>query len=375
MVNTDSRYKNIFDTVGASIWEEDWSEVIGLLNNVKAKGITDFRLFLQENPDFAALAAKKIKVLDANNHTLKLYKAESKDQLFSSLILVFEKSFTTFKEELIALYNGRHEFESEAVNQTLTGERIDVLLTLAHPEWDKEFKHVVVTIMDIGKRKKVEKALNRSIREKEVLLSELHHRTKNSMQVIAGMLSLKSGYIVDSGVQDIFSEMQNRIYSMSMVHEELYHSNDISSIDLGNYLKKLGTYLLDAYGVSQNRIAISFKLEDVLVSLDVAVPLGLILNELLSNSLKYAFPGDRKGKIDVILIKVTNGTINIRVSDDGIGTDLDFRKNNSMGMQLVFEICEQQLGGSISFHNKDGLSWNIKFKDRKNDRLKAVNTE
>ena len=375
MDNPDSRYKTIFDTVGASIWEEDWSEVITLLNSVKEKGITDFRIYLQENTDFAVLAAKKIKVLDVNDHTLKLYKAESKEQLFSSLIMVFEKPFTTFKEELVAIYEGKNKFESEAVNQTLTGEKIDVLLTLTHPEWDKEFKHVVITIMDIGKRKKVEKALNSSLREKEILLNELHHRTKNNMQIIVGMLSLKSGYITDSGVQDIFSEMQNRIYSMSMVHEDLYHSNDLSSIDLKDYVEELGNHLLNAFSVLDGRIKIKYNLKNVLLSIDTAVPLGLVLNELFSNSFKHAFPGDREGQIDVVIMRSVDGFIEISVSDNGIGTDLDFRKNNSMGMQLIFEICEQQLGGSISFQNQDGLSWNIKFKDIKNDRLKTVNPE
>ena len=273
------------------------------------------------------------------------------------------ESFSTFKEELIAIYEGKNEFESEAVNQTLTGEKIDVLLTFTHPEWDKDFKHVVITIMDIAKRKNVEKALKISLREKEVLLNELHHRTKNNMQVIAGMLVLKSAHIKDSKVLDVLSEMQNRIFSMSMVHESLYHSDDLSSIDLKDYLQELGMHLMDSYGVLDQRVIIKFDLKNILLSIETAVPLGLILNELISNSLKHAFPGDRKGEIDIVLTRANDGFIEIGISDNGIGTDLNFRNQDSMGMQIVFEICEQQLDGDISFQNKEGLSWKIRFED------------
>lgn len=373
MGNSDSRYKTIFDTVGVSIWEEDWSGVIRLLRDVKKEGITDFRKYLDEKSYFIPRAEEKIKILDVNDQTLRLFKAKSKEQLYSSLHICLSESFSTFKEELIVLFEGKNEFESEAVNRTLTGEKIDVLLTLTHPEWDIDFKNVVVTIMDISKRKKVEKDLYNSIKEKEILLNELHHRTKNNMQVISGMLAISSDFISDSIVTNFFTEMQNRIYSMSMVHDELYHSKDLSNINLKVYLQELGNYLHSSYGSNDQKVLIKYDLKNVFLSIDTAIPLGLVMNELFSNAFKYAFPGNRDGRISVILFQDDDGVIEIGISDDGIGTNNNFRKNNSMGTQIIFGICENQLNGNILYQNKNGLSWKIKFKDDLYDnRLKNI---
>ncbi len=218
-------------------------------------------------------------------------------------------------------------------------------------------------IMDITERKLAQEQLQRSVKEKEILLREVHHRVKNNMQVISGLIELQGAQIGDPDIRRLFFESQNRIRTMALIHEILYRSNDYARIDFSIYLHELITYLLASYGRSRDEIAIDTDLSVTHLSLDLAIPCGLIANELISNSFKHAFPNGRKGRITIRLRINTSGDYEFSVSDDGIGSppDLDITKASTFGLQLVNGIATHQMRGSIRLQKAPGTTVTIQF--------------
>ena len=217
---------------------------------------------------------------------------------------------------------------------------------------------------DITERKHFEEQIKASLKEKEVLLGEIHHRVKNNMQVIISMLRLQSANIKDKKYADMFKESQNRIKSMSLIHDKLYQSKGFANIDLGEYVNSLINGLFITYRVDPNKIRLNMEIKDVLLGFENFIPCGLIINELVSNSLKYAFPEGREGEISIALGKINENEIKLTVSDDGIGLpeDLDIRNTESMGLQLVMLLAEYQLKGKIEWNRTGGTGYHIKFK-------------
>jgi len=215
---------------------------------------------------------------------------------------------------------------------------------------------------DITDRKKAEEQIKSSLKEKEVLIKEIHHRTKNNMQVISSLLNLQSELITDKRYIEMFEDSRNRIRSMALVHEKLYQSNDLTNIDFHNYVKNLSSGLQMSYKVSSAQIAIDIQEEVMDLPIDTAIPCGLIINELISNSLKYAFPDGKKGTI-VIAFKETAGGYELRISDNGAGIpeDIDIRKTRSLGLQLIVNLVEHQLQGEIVLDRSHGTEFVIRF--------------
>lgn len=203
-------------------------------------------------------------------------------------------------------------------------------------------------------RKRTNEQLKASLREKEVLLKEIHHRVKNNMQVISSMLNLQSGCVGNPEVVAVLKDSQNRVRSMALIHEKLYQSRDLSRIDFADYLRKLTDDLFRSYGVSPERIALVTHAEGVSLGIDAAIPCGLIVNELVSNCLKHAFPAGRKGEVRVALVP-KNGMYELMVRDNGVGfpKGVDFRNTESLGLQLVTTLTDQ-LEGTIEMNSNGG---------------------
>ncbi|RME85238.1 MAG: GAF domain-containing protein, partial [Caldilineae bacterium] len=219
---------------------------------------------------------------------------------------------------------------------------------------------------EMEQRRQAEEALRTSLREKEVLLQELYHRTKNNMQVISAMLSLEEARVEDPTVSEVFREVQNRIRVMALVHQKLYQSKDLSRIDLSEYVQDLCRLLMQSYNVSPDRIKLKLNVQDTQVLMDIAIPCGLILNELISNAFKYAFPNNAEGEIQVTLKRSPEGDIELVVSDNGVGVppDFDFRQSDTLGLYTVFAIVEHQLQGEIDFESDHGLTCRIRFNEQ-----------
>lgn len=214
----------------------------------------------------------------------------------------------------------------------------------------------------ITQRKKVEEKLKKSLKEKGVLLQEIHHRVKNNMQIISSLLRLQSEQNQDGKIEDENRISQDRIRSMALIHDMLYQSNDFAEIDFSQYIEKLITYLKKIYLTDNDNVKILTDLEKVFLDLNTSVPCGLILNELVTNSLKHAFPSGQKGEINIILKKNKGNKIQISVSDNGVGfpDDYDFENPRSLGLTLVKDLV-RQLDGQIEYSGESGTSLLISF--------------
>lgn len=211
------------------------------------------------------------------------------------------------------------------------------------------------------KLEKREQQIKSSLKEKEVLLKEIHHRVKNNMQIISSLLSLQSRYIKDKDDEEIFKECQNRIRSMAMIHENLYRNPNLAKINLQEYIQNLISGLFSSYGADPQRIKAQINMETVSVDMDKSISYGLIINELISNSLKYAFPKD-EGEINLSLHRLDGIGLEMIIADDGVGfpENLDFRRTESLGLQLVNTLVKQ-LEGEIELENTGGTKFKIKF--------------
>jgi PAS domain S-box-containing protein len=200
-----------------------------------------------------------------------------------------------------------------------------------------------------------------SIKEKEVLLKEIHHRVKNNLQIISSLLNLQSGYIKDKDSIEVFKESQNRIRSMALIHEKLYQSKNMSQINFSEYVSELVSNLFSSYSLNSAHITYHQNINNVLLGIDLAINLGLIINELVSNSFKHAFSPDIKGNL-VIRMKKDDKKYELSVEDDGIGfsPEIDFKKTESLGLQLVMTLVEQ-IGGEIFLSRDNGSNFVIKF--------------
>ncbi len=225
--------------------------------------------------------------------------------------------------------------------------------------------NVIGFVRDITERNRAEETIQASLREKEILLREIHHRVKNNMQVISSLFNLQAGQITAENARRVLKEGQLRIRSMALVHEKLYQSRDLSKIDFADYLRSLAAHLFHFYSVEAGRIRLlETHLEPIYLSVNSAVPCGLLVNELVSNSLKHAFPADRKGTVEVGLRRGEDGIVELRVADDGVGFpgSLDFRRTESLGLQIV-NLLAGQLGGTIELKGGNGTDFRITFRE------------
>jgi PAS domain S-box-containing protein len=215
-----------------------------------------------------------------------------------------------------------------------------------------------------AQRLEAERNLQKSYDEKVMLLKEVHHRVKNNLQIIASLLNLQSRYIKDEPTLAAIKESQNRVKAMALVHEKLYRSEDISHISLDDYIKFLGTGLFQFYDAKSRGITFTLEIHDVNVDINAAIPLGLIINELISNSLKYAFPDGRTGEV-FVSVKKEGHALTILFRDTGIGipADMDWREAKSLGLRLVCSLVEQ-LDGTIELDRSSGTLFTIVVKEK-----------
>ena len=256
--------------------------------------------------------------------------------------------------------------EEESVRTV--GDRVIVFHTIKVPIRNESGAIVGVCgiARDTTERRRMEEALRASVREKEVLIKEVHHRVKNNMQIISSILSLQSGSVRDPAARECLAECQNRIRSMALVHEKLYRSGNLSRIDFAEYLRSLTAALFHACRTDADRVRLDFSAADVSLDVNTAIPCGLIANELIINALKHGFPGERTGSLRIGLDNLGDGRYRMVVADDGAGfpKDLDFRMTETLGLQLV-TLLVGQLDGTIELDRERGTAFTITFNDQK----------
>ncbi|MFH0925460.1 MAG: sensor histidine kinase [bacterium] len=209
----------------------------------------------------------------------------------------------------------------------------------------------------------VQEKLQLSLKEKGTLLKELHHRVKNNMQLISSLIRLEFRSITDKNITNIIAQLQRYIKSISLIHEKLYHAKDFINLDFNEYLHELTNSLLYSHRIDRNRIVLKIDLDQLNLKANLAIPFGLIISELISNSLKYAFPDNRQGKIKISL-RIVENVLELIFADNGVGLpeDLDIKTVKTLGLQLVNIIVTDQLHGKITVDRQEGTCFKISFK-------------
>lgn len=282
-----------------------------------------------------------------------------REKFYSGLRKSNEKYNSFNKEGMDALRKNRNEFPFDMSVAT----------------WNSRGENYFTAIIyDITERKRAEKQLKESLNEKEILLKEIHHRVKNNLMVISSLLSLQSRYIKDKTTLNIFKESQSRARSMALIHEKLYNSNDLKRINFGEYIRTLTTDLFYTYVADPNLIKLNMDVEDIMLDINTAVPLGLIVNELVSNSMKHAFPiaygSELRENISTnpneinVNFKSEDDDFILIVKDNGVGfpEGLDFKNLDSLGLRLVNSLTDQ-IRGNIQLKVDDGTEFKIIFKE------------
>jgi PAS domain S-box-containing protein len=281
--------------------------------------------------------------------------------------LVHPEDFGRFQQELRLYFQGsscnfHHEYRFLHCDGSW---RWLLIRGITLRDADGRINRMAGSATDVTARKESETQIQASLKEKEVLLKEIHHRVKNNMQVISSLLRLQCGYLSDRHTIELFEESQNRIKSMALVHEKLYQSKDLAKIDFRDYVIQLANILVRSYGVNAGRVALQITIDNIRLGIDTAIPCGLIINELLSNSLKYAFPNDRTGIITIHVSRLAGDELALTVSDNGIGipVKLNLETTESLGLQLVRILGEEQLQGRIAWQREPGTEFRLVFQE------------
>lgn len=303
------------------------------------------------NNNYTELSRKVYETYPKIGEPLNRGKMIADDAYIKKIEKHYERAFLgekkNFELELVGK-NGEKVYLDVFLNPVLNKDQIIEVSGIAH---------------DITATKQNEDKLTQSLKEKEVLLKEVHHRVKNNMQIISSILNLQSSYTTDDNILNLLRESQNRIKTMAYIHESLYQNKTFSSINFNDYLSQLTNNIIHSYSVSPEKMKLIVNCEKTILNLDISIPLGLIINELVTNSIKHAFPSTSKGNITINL-KTQNKCVFLTVQDNGVGIDSDMSPENSgsLGLQLVLTLIDQ-IDGKISFESVQphGTRVNISF--------------
>ncbi len=323
-----------------------------------------FRAIFELAPDAIYLNNLKGVLLDGNRtaeEMLGIKREELIGKSFLKLHLLSSSDLIKAGKLLALNVSGRSTGPNELTLNRADGSKVEVEIR-THPLQLKGKKAVLGIARDITERKRAEKQIERDLKEKTILLSEVHHRVKNSLQLVASLLQLQSQEITDKHILDLFQQSRNRIKMMAAVYEKLYQSKNFASINYKEYLKEVLNSIMQSLGMT-DRISLKLDIKNVVLGLDDATPVALIINELFTNSLRHAFPGDRKGNIEIKFKLLDDETHQLIYRDDGVGLpdDVDFDSTKSLGLFLIKNLA-QQVCGEATVEQNGWTTFKIEFK-------------
>lgn len=323
-----------------------------------------YRTLFEANPIYTILLDVNGKILDINDITANL-SGLPKEELIG-------KSFNELDFYQTEDYSEQRIKFQEALNEKSPPLYISKVTINGNKHWienrftllkNDDERSILLIANDITESKKAEKEIKSSLKEKENLLREIHHRVKNNMQIISSLLNLQTKYVNDAEAINVLQESQNRVKSMAMIHEKIYQSNDLEEINFADYIQSLISNLFYTYNIDKNLVKSTFKIENITLNMETAVPCGLIISELISNSLKYAFPNKMHGDITVSL-KSIEDTYELMIKDNGIGLPegLDLNNLESLGLLLV-KVLTEQIEGELIINSENETEFKIRFKE------------
>jgi len=324
-----------------------------------------FRKLIESSPDALIITDLERRIIFVSQRTLFLFSCEKQEELIGRNILDFVKeedrprTVEDFKKALQGELVLNSEYTFLKKNRTTFKGEVAIALTT---ESGGKPMALNMVLRDISRLKEKEEEIKRLLEEKDALLREGHHRMKNNMQVILSLLGLQAGKTKNEKIREVFRAIQRRVKSMVLIHEKLSHSKDMSKIDFSDYLRRLAAYLFSAYGKEKSRVKMELAVNEFSLDIDRAILCGLIVNELVSNSLKYAFPNGKGGAISIQMSEELDGRWRLVVRDNGVGLgrDFDVANEETLGMQLVMALVKQ-LNGHLEVRREEGTEFIITF--------------
>jgi len=359
-------YHSLFEESPIPIWEEDFSEIKLHLEALKSSGVNNIEHYFHENPEQLEVCFNKLIVVNVNQAAVELNESVSKEQLLESYKKFFDHNSKDYiiKQFLAIANNETHcSFEARLVTFKKNIRNVWFRWNVVKG-YEDTYGRVLLSTKDL-----TEKIVNDNImlqasnREKEVLLKEVHHRVKNNLQIVTSLLNLQSYSINDSKTKDIFDVSLNRIKSMAAVHEMLYKSSDFSKIKYQSYLTTLISGLVNSIKGDNCHVTLDINAYELCLNIDTSIPLGLLITELVTNSLKHGIKNDEKGEIYVYLERMEDNSLQLQIGDDGVGLpeEFDLENTDSLGLQLVHSLIEQLSGKCSKDRSRKGTHIIIEF--------------
>ena len=325
-----------------------------------------YKTLFEADPNYTILIDIDHFIMDVNAATIDIT-GLSKEKLIgkhlNDLDIILNEDKVQHIDKIVDLLDGNKvkPFEARLIDKNGNLRWVNVRLTSI--EKDNVISFILIIASDITELKKYENEIQDSLHEKEILLQEIHHRVKNNMQIISSLLSIQTRYVDDEESINVLKESQNRVKSLAMIHEKLYKSKNFNKIYLLDYIESLVWDLFYSYGIEKGRIKPILDIDDIKLNIETSVPCGLIITELVSNCLKYAFPDQSEGELKVSL-KTIDDFYELTICDNGVGIpeDIDFFNTDSLGLQLVNSLTDQ-IDGKIEFDRSNGTKFTIIFKE------------
>lgn len=331
----------------------------------KSNAILEYQFETMFNNSFDALFLvdwRERRIIKANQRAVEMFEMERPEDFYSTYGLDLHKDPFTLQqtEEMRSQLMTNGYYEKEVLYATKKGNEFWGALAIRLVTiGGRVYQSVRVT--DISAKKKNEDLIKNALKEKEILLAEIHHRVKNNLAVISGLIGLQANQVEDEGSRQLFEESRDRIHSMALIHDKLYQHETFAHINYEAYITSLLEHIQNSYHSTETAITYTVTCNNIFLDMQYAVPCGLIMNEMISNANKHAFKGRSKGEIKIVCTKM-GGKFTMMVSDDGVGYDMDeyLKNSTSLGITLIQALVDQ-VGGFMTFKNENGTSYYISF--------------
>jgi PAS domain S-box-containing protein len=357
---------NLFNLYKKMLPPENLEEANSRIDALKSDNSL-YKMFFESMTEAVGVISPLGNILFTNHRIPEILHYSEKEVIGNNVLELLDKNNQIIIIKQLIKQKQKKDWSSYQLSWTAKDGRQIPTIVSPKPIYNEKNQFIgsFALITEVTPLKVVEQQLRQSIEEKEVLFKELAHRTKNNMQVINSLLGLQASGIGDPKVQEIFKETQNRIMSMAKAHQMLYQAKDLTRIDFKSYLQDLSSGLIRSYKFEADKVRLDFQAEAVDVSLETAVTCGLVVNELMTNSLKYAFPQNRRGVIRIRLFTDEEQFIHLHIGDDGVGfTDnFDFKHLSTLGTRLVTNLVQRQLKGTLDVDIQGSPEFRICFKN------------